>query len=691
MKRSVLAALALLLVLCCGADEFGSFQVVNPSGVASPEYRTETWLFTVGQDTSAIDDANLYAATGGAAIDSVVDLSSVYKWDDVATRIAAVGGADSIDASGRRWWYDDFTLAQYAYIWQSNNSRIWPNVSQLTCAAMTYWPLEDYLPANCTIRSAMMGLSTGTLAANMAASTSMAETLFAVLDTISTDNLWMTGPNTGTTTAKFLGKTAASWYAQIQPVLVNDSTNVNRRAGYKLLAAISDTGAWDPPLSSRKMSIDWGPRGKGWLPTETYSGAEDTLEIAIDCTRPVQYIVRGAVNNGLWLLYSANPVAARTSNIRLYFGPSADARKPWMVVKWSTKRHTWPWPGDKEVAFSFRTDDAVADVNDTLSAIFGNRGLSYTIGVIGYRAVTKQRTGPGDTLVYAGGQRLLNWFNRGMELVSHGRQHDPGGGTKHGVAGVTADLSDDSAAGGDSLYFIMQPGWLDSLLGAASATMDSADFAAHALTGRGYLFAQNVFTLRSLLVADSLGYAFAGTGVIGGSAKRPAPGDSTGAEVGGPAANKWRRSYGITTPRKLNRLIVPTGPHAGTADGIDIIFGTPGSAVSDSAAIKKSIRGWIEQAAVRDNGYMCWFTHNLLSSNHSYTADGINPDQAQWMLNALSEAGNVWVANMGTVATFWNWNSVQTDSPDDQGGGGQWDALLTGTKSPWYQRTFINQ
>lgn len=50
-----------------------------------------------------------------------------------------------------------------------------------------------------------------------------------------------------------------------------------------------------------------------------------------------------------------------------------------------------------------------------------------------------------------------------------------------------------------------------------------------------------------------------------------------------------------------------------------------------------------------------------------------------------------WVANMGDVSAFWTRNSQQSDSPADQGGGGQWDALLTGTKSPWYKRTFINQ
>src|SRR5574343_510719 len=126
MKRSVLAALALLLVLCCGADEFGSFQVVNPSGVASPEYRTETWLFTVGQDTAEINDANLYAATGGAIIDSVIDLSAVFKWDDVSGRLAQNTGADSVDTGNRRPWYDDWPREAYAASRQGLNTRLFP-------------------------------------------------------------------------------------------------------------------------------------------------------------------------------------------------------------------------------------------------------------------------------------------------------------------------------------------------------------------------------------------------------------------------------------------------------------------------------------------------------------------------------------------------------------------------------------
>lgn len=142
----------------------------------------------------------------------------------------------------------------------------------------------------------------------------------------------------------------------------------------------------------------------------------------------------------------------------------------------------------------------------------------------------------------------------------------------------------------------------------------------------------------------------------------------------------------------MNRLLVPNGPHNGVGNGIDLIFGTPGSAVTDSAAIKKSIKGWIENYAVcKQGGYLVFFTHNLLSSAHSYTADGINPDQARWMLNALDEAGNVWVANMGDVMSYWQRIGLPEDAPADQGGGGQWDVLLVGDRAVWQPMSQVNR
>ena len=657
--------LALILALSCavglmGATKprYGTFRVAGTGkygGVVSGAQDGVTKIFTVGQTNSTFDSWDASA--------QVVNCSSTWAWDELASNYLLADFSDSTNAGdGSQPRYDDLARVGYGDCYQSRataGNRKFPVPGQLSNKfTMLYLPIEAYIPHGATILSAELVISReGTQA--MGGSAGL-DSLWAVLDTLAADRHWIDGPNTGDNSAKFAGKRAASWMNQIQNMRSDDSTYVNRRAGYP---AEADSFPWDPPISERRRPIDWGVRGLGYVVPAGFSNTADTSACyVIDVKRPVQYIAFGAQNSGFLLMYSSSN-AARASYLRLALNPTHAWHRPFLKVTYSMDAYDGgPWDG-KEVAFCFTTDDGLQPANDVYSGIFAARGLSYTVFVNQGRT---ENSGAADSL-YADYDVLLGYWQAGMEIGSHGRIHN-----KPGLTNGLLGFSDT----GDSLALVMAPSWIDSGLAAVSAedAVTTAALLASPTCSKTIAAPQGGFTLNILAKAYALGYyGFRTAGGYGAASStvRPTPGDTLGSMMGdGNVGNNWLRNVGLTSPRKQNNYAFRIGPHFQTGDaGIDELTmqGAGGTATTDSVAFKKCVRGLIDQAAANYNEYMCWFSHGQASNEYTtgtlnYTAliDGV---QLRWALNAIAEAGNVNVMNFSEMALAFRAGMTRTDHP----------------------------
>lgn len=635
MKRSVLAALALLLVLCCGADEFGSFQVVNPSGVASPEYQEYTWLFRM----AGADPTHSDYATWAAAADSIITLSE----DNFA-----------YDELREAYPYDSITGQRFVISWQTGTRGQLPNPDTANDSWSMFWiPFESYLPAGSWIRQALMGVR-----AYAGTTTAAGDSIWAVADTLSGDRYWITGNKTGRTADPVLfGRRSASYYNQRQNAHSAGSI-VTTANGF---CAACDSHRWSPTIAARTRTIDWGPRSLGYAFTGTTA---DSASLSIDITRSVQYIVSGAQNSGIWLILKSTGAGAR--NLAWTTPAAATTRytqKPFWVVKWSECQPPHVYPGGKEVAFTFVSDDGLIDANKAWADVYADLGLSYTI------AISQAHHAASNRWTWAS---VLNWYNAGMEIAGHSRRHKTNG----------LCAWDSSAAEQESLRVDLDPGWLYAGLDSASATRDSASWAGDRRVGKTLALPQQKYNQRVLAIADSLGYLCVRGDGPGGLAYSSLPGDTLGV----PGATGTGRIFGISAPRKCNAFLVP---YMWTSASI---FGTPGGTKATEGQVRRSVKLCIEDAAVRHrNGWWLMYVHSLFSAPESYTA-GIDADQMGWLLDELLDSGIVWIANMGEVRRFWLRNGTEYAHPTPWGTDDAWENRLGGANGPerllWYKSRF---
>jgi hypothetical protein len=653
-KRFALILALALSVGLMGATKsrYGAFQVAGTGqyGVAGGP-QTITKIFTVGQTNSS------FASWSAAA--QKVDCSATWAWDEVSSNYLALAWTDSAAAgAGVQARYDDLARTGYGDCSQSRpdvSDRKFPTAGAFSNKySMVYFPFESSIPAGATIISAQLIVARPET--QSMGGTVNNDSLWAVLDTLAADRRWFAGPNTGDNSAKFAGKRAASWGSQVQKIRDDDSTYVNHRAGYT--HAGNDTFAWTPALSTRRRPMDWGVRGLGYVVTDasaTFNTADSTKCFIIDVKRPVQYAVSGARNSGFWMMYSSVD-QTRDGYLRLSFNPTSALRRPFLKVTYSSTQYNGgPW-GGKEVGFAFTTDDGKDDANAVYSAVFKARGLSYTM------FVNQSRTEAQDTLwsTYA---NLLQYWQDGIEIASHGRQHPP----TTGFLNYTDNSILVSGAAIDSLAWCMSPSWIDSGLAAVSgvdaftlATMTASPTCGKTIAGPQGSFSLTV--LGKAWDAGYYGYRTAGNGIAnysGGFIYRPAPGDTCGTGT----VDLQARNTGLTAPQKQNNYIFRLGPMKRTADaGIDQFTMNGATKITDEDGIKRSVRGFIDQAAANNNEYMVWLSHARASNPLEYSGL-IDGDQLGWCLDAMAEAGNVEVTNFSTLSRQYRAGMVQVDHP----------------------------
>lgn len=360
MRTRLACALVALLgvLLLTGAD---TFQVVNPSGVASPEYQSETWLF-------CLDDSGSVHTEWPASPDSIIE-----------------------DAAGEDFIFDivdranaDTTLAGTStpstqYGTGANNSL--PYASQ---KFIILWFDLSKLPEDITILDAKLCVISNST------TTPAPYGRYAVLDTCKRDERMQHPTSLYHSTSGF----AQVWEGRA-------SWNKPRQ---------SSADPWVPLLNNRDDIHDYGIRSE-LLSTATTAGSPATFEVDYAVQHYAKY--RHA-NAGFWICGTS----ATTGTFGIRCGPAIPiARLPFLKVTFIRKPYRFPWDG-YPVAFAFSTDDQVVD-NNTWKATADSFGYKYTLYMRGDTAPFASTTASMRLTV----ANIQDFYNDGYEIGHHTLDH----------------------------------------------------------------------------------------------------------------------------------------------------------------------------------------------------------------------------------------------------------------------------
>lgn len=644
--------LAILVAGLLTAPAFAQLAAV-PGGrgagepTASPPYQTRTYLFKLApqgaRSMRATGNANWeadWAAATGANGQVVNLIADSLALDLVQRRYTSSGSPANWQPGADQ----DSVAASHAYgnysVTQSHTDGSWPNrgssTSSRTQFVLLWFPIEQYIPQGWTVEEAFIRLESD----GASGATGNAADTLCVVAMAPGDSAWYKGKITEA--AQKVVQRCASFNNQVQPATFADSSNANRynRAanGYprqeRFTEGTLDSMPWDPPLTERLRSIDYGPRSRGTTPITTFADGD---AISIDAKRPLQKMLSGEIaNNGLLLAlitgYASNngSGAFNFSNYEDAMSATADsASAPYVVVTVSNKRYDGgPWAG-KEIGFSFVADGGYGNADRTWTALFEQYDWRLTL------APPMNVIGTGSYVTY---DELIDYLGRGHEVGWQTRWWTAGGLSGQSPSDAEALWAHNTTEGYNGIKHKLNPAAMDSAFAANdNAGREQAFFAAHPKLCVSIACPNNAIgAVAGLDVADSLGYvALRTTYSSAGIGTSPTPGDTAGANVGSTIVSK--RAYGMDVPRKFNALVVP-------ARHTDVsIFGNATSPNANEASVKRIVRLCIEDAAVRGNELWCLYSHDT-TLRDSGPSGGITAQQMAWLLEQLAENGNVRVA-----------------------------------------------
>jgi len=286
-----------------------------------------------------------------------------------------------------------------------------------------FWFDLDRIPANATITEAVLCVALGDTNETAAYDPSG---LHAVLDTLSADIGWLTGDQDGEG--------------------CDDCGDPRYRDVSWEYFDTDSSKAWVPHLDDRVYTWEWGVKSE---PILAYDSDDDD-ELTFNVTESVQQYVSsgGTMANAGWWLFATN--ATETSNLRIIYGPNADAdsKQPFLKVTYTTAPHSKRWFG-YSLAFVFCTDDG-NDENLTWQDSTSTPGHSYSAGFVEDFIDTDNRMTTAQVAAFSAG---------GMDAVSHSRWHG-----EYRVGGVL------SYSTLDSTKFEIQRAWLDEITGTDTKT-----------------------------------------------------------------------------------------------------------------------------------------------------------------------------------------------------------------------------
>jgi len=483
------------------------------------------------------------------------------------------------------------------------------------------------IPLRSTIVSAtlhMMPLSWGAAAA---------DTVVSTLMTNPNDNIWyhQTSIFDHATTYAF-SSDRTLYMAKCSYTYQWYATNTGTHYGYANGSnSNAPTSQWSPALSTRSKFSDWGSV-TDWtgLGTLTASNAEVVVNIT-DC---VQGIANGLTNNGIMMMMTDTNTFDRAQAFYEWeprAGNAALTKRPWIQIKYITKRYATPMPGGKRWAFVFQTDDAKLAYNDTLMNIFTDATPDYPSGRPGKLTVfaVKRYTDNGDGAPIA---KLIAWHDRGAEISHHSLNHWPRGNKYLNVFAI----QDTAHASLDSLRIEMNPSWLDDYADAASRS----DLRDSQRWGNAMAMPGNLWSPFTVYVGAEKGLKAIRVGEASNSgdlyyAVAPLRPTMTDTSFTNTISSRFR------SPR--NMMVF--------SNSLDIntIVGGKANAGANADSVKTNMRRYVRQILAQDRGLVGIYTHDFKTG--PYANDGAEASEIRAMLQVVDELGGEYM----TISEYTDW------------------------------------
>lgn len=179
-----------------------------------------------------------------------------------------------------------------------------------------------------------------------------------------------------------------------------------------------ESGPWTPALSARMNYRQFGIVSRPWrssVPAGQNSPGQGWW--SLDVTRGVQAWVNGRPNAGFWVFGRA----WYDKSASMYWSQAANPTlRPWLEIVWEDVPYCGPWPGGREVAFSFSTDDGFRSDNLAWASALDSLGHHFTIAVVDSFIEASQPGTPGTKL---NDTELAQLAAAGHEIAGHSTSH----------------------------------------------------------------------------------------------------------------------------------------------------------------------------------------------------------------------------------------------------------------------------
>jgi len=489
---------------------------------------------------------------------------------------------------------------------------------------------DPQLPSGATVVSAKLHLYMQNLTASAAQ-----DTVVAVLMTNSADATWWQQKgitDNGTNSDANMAKCSYShqWYA----------TAASPNYGYTNPASSNTpTVPWTPALSTRTRwwmwgdVADWTPFGAGWGPA---SG-----DLAVDVTDCVQAIGHGATNNGIMVTSTKQTTSDRLRAFYGFYQTNTALERcyvPWLEVKYVTKRYSYPFPGNKDIAFVWQTDDARQAFNDSIADAFLDHGGRFTLFLTDSLSVAAS-----GSMDYAHAAGL---HDQGFEIGWHSRRHRAGTANQYLTIYERIGAT---AAKYDSLRVEMNP---QTMYNRATA-IGRSDLASSPLWGKSMALPGYPYSPWVVRQAAEYGYNAlrAGTEVVYTT--------TAGANWVLPAyaaartdTTRGQMPYGLArAPR--NMMLLPLRGE------INQVVGEKANTTITEDQVRFNLRRMLRQAKAQDRPSIVLYEHDFKSGSYGY---GVDPEEMRWMLKE-AVAQNAWICTTSDYAKWIKAGSTAVATP----------------------------
>lgn len=478
---------------------------------------------------------------------------------------------------------------------------------------LMYVDPTQFVPSNANIISFKLKFATVAAAPAIGAGDSLSVTLMSN----PADTLWISG-DVDPTYPLF---SQTSWhYADLATSTVwptvNDSTN----------------------CGGRPFNNDWG-EVITWFGNNNGGPIIPLGDVmTVDITAQMQAALAGYQNSGL--VFGGQDKA--TGSLSLVAFPAlGSSGSPnghfWFEVEYETRPPVSRFPGGKNWAFVFSTDDGVTAPNETYTSIFEDRGKQYTIFVVGKGNADDAYGNQAD---YA---QIVDWYDRGMEIGYHSTTHRNVVGNEDGLSSydgrglniVTWDAGDNwedifanpLSTGYDSLLADCDPTWFTAQVESVTVR---ADLSGSSRWLRVFALPFHDYTQQALVALDHVGFV----GVRGSAnTNLNVPTVSPSGDYIWPGLAAWTVSGTQADsvnaggyhpePSRVNNLWM-TGINLPASD----LVGTVASPAASYAEVRENLRVYVENFVARGRDCVQIYTHNDIDST-----------TLEWLLDAVDELG----------------------------------------------------